>query len=104
MVWFAKRKKTHELGEAFEPGSYVVDYGLKKPRLIDLMIYQPEKYSPREKLTRAFESAGVEGARFMGTDNLGVVNCNLTSQKQIEALKGAGFDPQGGHCGGFSIA
>ena len=90
--------------EAFEAGSYTVSYGVHIPTVAEYISLRVNGMtsdmlsSPREKLQEAFRQAGVE-PRFMGTDMMGVVNCDLTSEGQLKKLEAAGYHPERGHCG-----
>jgi hypothetical protein len=93
----------NDAASVFKAGPHVVSYGLSKPGLRDVLFWAPEVDSPREKLAHAFSQAGVDNARYMGTYNTGVANCELTSSEQVAILEREGFRPEYGHCGGFSI-
>jgi hypothetical protein len=95
--------------EPFKAGPYVVHYSI--PVISGFMNLLEawaghetdfEIYSPREKLSQAFASAGVK-ARFLGTDNVGVANCDLQNEGQLLMLEKRGFRPEPGHCGLFEI-
>jgi hypothetical protein len=94
--------------DSFKAGPHVVSYGLHIQSVGEYLLSRvlgvttEMLSSPREELQDAFRQAGVEG-RFMGGDMTGVVNCDLASEDQFKKLQAAGYRPEPGHCGAFSI-